>query len=50
MTLTYMKEKSDGLIYQDHLLNEIKRCILPNGEVSDHASELLFSLRKKYKI
>lgn len=43
----YLQELSDGLIGNDHILNEIKRCILPDGKVSDTASETLRILRKK---
>lgn len=43
----YLKELSDGLVENSYLQNEINRCILPDSSLSDHASDLLFSLRKK---
>ncbi len=38
---------SEGLVGNEYLLNEVRRCILPDGSVSDTASETLHSLRKK---
>lgn len=45
----YLQELSDGLVDNDYLMNEIQRCILPDGSVSDTASDLLNSLRKKIR-
>ncbi|MEG0548948.1 MAG: endonuclease MutS2 [Coprobacillus sp.] len=45
--LHYVKELSDGLVVNEQLLREIQRCILPDGSLSDQASPLLSSLRKK---
>ena len=45
----YLKEMSDGLVHNDYIYREIQRCILPDGTVSDQASELLSSLRKKIR-
>ena len=47
LQLSYLSEMCDGLVYNDYILNEITRCILPDGSVSDHASDTLYSLRKK---
>ncbi len=47
LQLNYLLQLSQGLINNDYILNEIKRCILPDGNVSDTASETLHSLRKK---
>lgn len=47
MKLSYLSEMSDGLVYNDYILNEITRCIMPDGSVSDHASDTLYGLRKK---
>lgn len=43
----YLNEMSDGLVENQGLIEEIKRCILPDGSVSDHASERLYALRKQ---
>lgn len=43
----YLPQLCDGLVENNHLMNEIKRCILPDGTMADHASEHLFSLRQK---
>lgn len=43
----YLQELCDGLVCNDHILNEIRRCILPDGQVSDTASETLRLIRKK---
>lgn len=43
----YIQELSDGLIINEQLLREIQRCVLPDGNLSDQASSLLSSLRKK---
>ena len=43
----YLQELSDGLVGNEHLLHEIKRCLLPDGSVSDTASETLRLIRKK---
>ena len=45
--LNYLTSMSDGLVYNDYILNEINRCIMPDGSVSDHASDTLYGLRKK---
>ena len=47
INIHYLKELSDGLVENSYLQNEINRCILPDGTLSDHASDLLFTLRKK---
>lgn len=43
----YLQKLSDGLVGNEAILHEIHRCILPDGQVSDHASETLLALRKK---
>ncbi len=43
----YLQELSDGLVENQYLMDEIKRCLLPDGTMQDHASDLLFSLRQK---
>lgn len=43
----YLQELCDGLVENQYLLNEIQRCILPDGTVADHASDQLYMLRKK---
>ncbi len=43
----YISELVDGLVGQPHLLNEIQRCITPDGTVNDHASPELYRLRKQ---
>lgn len=45
----YLQELSDGLVDNDYLMNEIQRCLLPDGSVADSASDLLNSLRKKIR-
>ena len=47
MNIPHLKEQSDGLICPNRLLDELRRCILPDGTVSDDASETLRSLRKR---
>jgi len=47
--LHYLKELSDGLVGQDHLRDQINKCIAIDGTVHDHASELLYSLRQKIR-
>ena len=43
----FLQDLCDGLVENQHLLNEIQRCILPDGSVGDHASDHLYSVRKK---
>lgn len=45
----YLQELSDGLVEHPHLMNEIRRCILPDGQVSDQASPTLSHLRKQMR-
>lgn len=47
INIPHLKEQSDGLICPNRLLDELRRCILPDGTVSDDASETLRSLRKR---
>jgi len=47
VNIPLLLEMTHGLVGHDGLLNELRRCILPDGQVSDHASERLYSLRKK---
>lgn len=47
--LKYLLEMSDGLVDNERLMNEIQRCIMPDGSMNDHASELLNSIRKKMR-
>lgn len=47
MNIPHLKEQSDGLICPNRLLDELRKCILPDGTVSDDASETLRSLRKR---
>ena len=42
-----IRELCEGLEKNDVILYQIRKCILPDGEVSDHASEKLYSIRKK---
>lgn len=43
----YLKEMIDGLVINKRILDEIQRCILPDGSVADTASDTLLSLRKR---
>lgn len=45
--ISNLSEMTNGLVGNEHLLNELRRCILPDGSVSDHASDVLYSLRQK---
>lgn len=45
----YLQELSDGLVEHPHLMNEIRRCIMPDGQVSDHASQTLSHIRKQIR-
>ncbi len=45
--IPYLEEMGQGLVGNDHILNELRRCISPDGSVNDHASEQLYTLRKK---
>lgn len=49
LKMKYLQELGNGLVGNQRLMDEIRRCILPDGSVSDHASELLNSLRKKMR-
>ncbi len=42
----YLKELSNGLVDNQHLYDEIQRCIGIDGSVLDHASSTLKSIRK----
>ena len=45
----YLQELADGLVDNPHLLQEIGRCILPDGTMSDQASSTLSHLRKQMR-
>lgn len=45
----YLQELSDGLVEHSHLMNEIRRCIMPDGQVSDQASPALSHIRKQMR-
>lgn len=45
----YLQELADGLVDNPHLLQEIGRCILPDGTMSDQASLTLSHLRKQMR-
>lgn len=43
----YIEELFTGLMMHHGLYQQIKKCILPDGTVSDHASETLYKIRKE---
>lgn len=43
----YLTELSSGLVRNDHLYQELQRCLNPDGTVSDSASPTIKSLRHK---
>ncbi|WP_317316637.1 endonuclease MutS2 [Longibaculum muris] len=45
----YLQELANGLVDNPHLLQEIGRCILPDGTMSDQASSTLSHLRKQMR-
>lgn len=42
-----LKELFEGLMMHQSLYQQIEKCILPDGTISDHASESLYKIRKE---
>lgn len=42
-----LKDLFEGLMMHQSLYQQIEKCILPDGTVSDHASEALYKIRKE---
>ena len=49
ITAHFLNELNTGLVAQPRLLEEIRKCITPNGQVDDHASPKLFHIRQQIR-
>ena len=49
ITAHFLNELNTGLVAQPRLLEEIRKCITPDGQVDDHASPKLFHIRQQIR-